>query len=77
MLVDRLMERAKRVPGRCVGKELAPDLVLLHLLDDMLQDGPHQAAEYAPGRLLLHGTEQRQLPQGVDSIVILQFLCQP
>lgn len=48
MLVDRSMEHAKRVPGRCVGKELAPDLVLLHLPDDMLQDGPHQAAEYAP-----------------------------
>ena len=75
MLVDQLIEHAKRVPGRHVGKELASSLALLHLPDDMLQDGLHQPAEYAPGRLL-HGAEQRQLLQGVDSIVILQFLRQ-
>jgi len=59
-----------------VGKEPAPSLVLLHLPENMLQDGFHQVAENAPGRLLLHGSEQWQLLQGVGNIVILQFLSQ-
>lgn len=57
----------------------SPRLVPLHLPDNDVQDRVHQAAQYtdAPGWLLPHSAEQRQLLEDVDGIVILQLLCQP
>lgn len=54
-------------------------MLLLHLPDNTVQDRVNQAAQYgdAPSWLLPHGAEQRQLLEDVDSVMVLQLLCQP
>lgn len=66
----------------CPGQECregAPNLVLLDLPDNIVQDRVHQVAQYgdAPRWLLPYGAEQRQLLEDVDNIMVLQLMCQP
>lgn len=48
-----------------------------HSPDDVSQNGVHEAVQYGDAaRLILHGSEQWQLLEDGNGIVVLQCLCQ-